>query len=580
MKRPPKLYSPVRRWARRVVWAVFVLVVVARVLMPRDPMMRGRGPFGGFPQGGPVVQQRMQGRWRVPSRLQAPVADVPTNLWRIQIEIPARDIAALQRTSFEWRRGPRDERPEVLVTVREGGTVHTNVALHLKGSAGSFRPFDDKPAMTLNFSKHAKGQSFHGYPKISLNNSVQDPSLVSEALARELFVAAGVPVPHTEHGTVLVNGRDLGLYVVAEGWGKPFLRKHFKNADGNLYDGGFVQDIDANLAVNSGDDGPGRVELNRLLEAVRNPDRSGRWERLREVLDVDRFASLLALEVMICHWDGYGLNRNNYRVFHDRSTGRIVFMPHGMDQIFGRGGRMGGAASVQPGMHGMVARSFMSTAEGRRLYFTKVRQLYADHFADDRLVRRAQELSSEIEPTLAAYGRGYGEEQRMGLEELCRGIRSRTASIADQIKRPNEPVDFSDQGVLQLKSWKSRLNPQGRSGQAGFERAEVDGRSCLVIRASREGASGSWRTQVLLGAGRYRFEGLVRTEGVGSTGGVCLRVSASPRNFVTGHDGEWLGLSYRFVVDESAADVEMVCEFDAANGTAAFDEGTLRLVRE
>lgn len=75
------------------------------------------------------------------------------------------------------------ERPEVRVTVREGGETYTDVALHPKGAAGSFRAFDDKPAMTLNFSKHKKGRTFHGYAKISLNNSVQDRAIFRRSSA-------------------------------------------------------------------------------------------------------------------------------------------------------------------------------------------------------------------------------------------------------------------------------------------------------------------------------------------------------------------------------------------------------------
>lgn len=577
MKQPPKLLSPARRWARRLVWAVFVVVLVGRLLMPREPMFPGRPGFQLMPQGG---APQMQGRWRPPARVQPPVANVPTNLWRLQIEVSDRDMNALRRTTFEWRRGSQDARPEVRVTVREGGETYTNVAMHLKGSAGSFRSVDDKPAMTLNFSKYAKGQSFHGYPKISLNNSVQDPSYVAEALVREVFLAAGVPVPHVEHATALLNGRDLGLFVMVEGWGKPFLRKHFKNVDGNLYDGGFVRDVDSPLGINSGEDGTDRVELDRLVAAAKNPDRSGRWERLKEVLDVERFASLLAVDVMICNWDGYALNRNNYRVFHDRSTGKLVFMPHGLDQVFGRGGRMGLGASIQPAMHGIVARSFMSTAEGRRLYVARLRQVYAERFSDDQLARRARELSAEIEPTLAAYGKWFVNEQRMGMAELLEGIHARTANLGEQLQRPSEPTDFNEQGVRQLTSWKPRAGNQGRPTQPTFDRVEIDGHPCLRIRTGAQGGAGSWRTQVLLAAGHYRLEGLVRTQDVGNTGGVSLRISGSPRRYQSGVDGEWLGLSFRFVIDESAADIEVVCDLEAGAGEALFDEGSLRLIRE
>src|SRR5262249_41198163 len=69
---------------------------------------------------------------------------------RVEIEIPKTGISALRRT--QWGEGG-SERPTVRATVKEGGVVYTSVAVHLKGAAGSFRPVDDLPAMTLNFDK-------------------------------------------------------------------------------------------------------------------------------------------------------------------------------------------------------------------------------------------------------------------------------------------------------------------------------------------------------------------------------------------------------------------------------------------
>ena len=122
------------------------------------------------------------------------------------------------------RHRSQTERPSVRATVREGELVWTNVSLHLKGAAGSFRSVDDKPALTLNFDKFPDGQRFHGLQKISLNNSVQDASYVHEKICRDLFRAAGMPVPRTDYATVELNGRRLGLFVLVEGWNKQFLR--------------------------------------------------------------------------------------------------------------------------------------------------------------------------------------------------------------------------------------------------------------------------------------------------------------------------------------------------------------------
>lgn len=581
MKRPPKLISPARRWARRVVWAVFLTVLAMRIWFPPDPMTQVRRQWAGQVPGRVFVgQDGMQRRWRPSSRTRTPVAPLPTNLWRLEIRLSERDADKLRRTSFEWRRGPGDERPEVLVTVEEGGQIYTNVTMHLKGAAGSFRPYDDKPGMTLNFSKQAKGQKFHGFTKISLNNSVQDPSFVAEAISRELFVAAGVPTPSIDHATVVLNDRDLGLYVVAEGWGKPFLRKHFKEVSGNLYDSGFVQDVDGELDVNSGDEGPGRGPLDRLVAAATDRNRTNRWARLSEVLDVDRFATLLALEVMTCHWDGYGINRNNYRVFHDLSTGRFVFMPHGLDQLFGVGGRMPPTSSIEPGMRGIVARAFLSTPEGRRLYRERIRSLSTTLFDADRLVARAEELGRRIQPTLAAYGRDFANEEEAALRQLCSSIRRRAASIREQLDRPRQMVAVDDGGQFRPGVWQPRVGTQtGRGGQVRFERVERGGVRLLRIDGGRSGGTGSWRTQVQLEEGEYRFEGRAMVRGLGNQGGVCVRISGANKQYVRGQDGAWADLRFHFSVDQEA-DVELVCEFDSNGGEVSFDEASLRLVRQ
>src|SRR5258706_3302737 len=142
----------------------------------------------------------------------------------LRIEISPEGVEILRHYQFDIN--DLMERTNVLATVREGKTVYTNVAVHIKGHLGSFQPLDSKPALTLNFDKNAKGQRFHGLQKISLNNSVQDSSYVSEQISRELFLAAGIPSPQAGHATVDLNGRMLGLFVLLEGWNKQFLKQH------------------------------------------------------------------------------------------------------------------------------------------------------------------------------------------------------------------------------------------------------------------------------------------------------------------------------------------------------------------
>ena len=197
--------------------------------------------------------------------------DVPRVL-NISIEIASKELESLRRNNREHVRS----------TVREGTNVWRDVGIHLKGAAGSFRGLEDKPALTLGFSKFTNGQRFHGLRKIHLNNSVQDSSYMTELICGELFLAAGIPAARTTHARVELNGRDLGLYVLKEGFDKTFLRRHFKNPNGNLYDGGFLREVTEPLEMDSGKDN-GYADLKALVRAAQETDPSARLAALEKL---------------------------------------------------------------------------------------------------------------------------------------------------------------------------------------------------------------------------------------------------------------------------------------------------------
>lgn len=577
-------YSLGRRIARWMVWGVLLGVVLYRVFVFRpEPQFRqaNRGGNGGQGQvwgGGDQGGRERRGSWRSEGRNQKLVATLPTNLWRIELELTPKAESALRQHQQQFRgHGQLEvtERPEVMLTVREGGKVYTNVAAHLKGAAGSFRPYDDTPAFTLNFSKHVKGQRFHGYSKISLNNSVQDPTLINEMLSREIFVAAGVPVPRAHHGTVVVNGRDLGLYVILEGWGKPFLKGHFEDVSGNLYDGGFVQDIDGELSVVSGEDQSSHPGLERLRAAVHDEDRSQRWKRMSAALDVDRFVTLLALDMMLCNWDGYAMNRNNWRTFHDRSKDRMVFMPHGLDQLFGMGRRMGVDATIEPQGRGVVARVLMSTPEARKLYRTRVAELNTNVFNPDRLEARIREIAGTIRPTLEAYHPGLADAHDRRVADLIARVRARSASITQQLARPNSTLKFAQDGTARPTAWRPATS---QAGGAEFLRRSSP-KEVLVVRVREGEGAGSWRARVNLAEGVYRLEGSARLAGALGAGYAGLRVSGVRGDFQDVSGGAWVPLDHTFACEGPVTEVDLVAEAAGSQSEVEFDLSSLRLVR-
>jgi spore coat protein H len=509
----------------------------------------------------------------------APTEDLFTNatVWRIEIEIPKSGMSALRHT--QWGEG--DQRPTAKATVKEDGVVYNNVAVHLKGAAGSFRPVDDRPAMTLKFDKFVAGQSFHGLHKISLNNSVQDPSFLSEKICRELFDQAGVPVPRAGHALVKLNGRDLGLYVLLEGANKQFLKRYFKNTKGNLFDGGFVGEIDRPLSVNSGDNPRDDSGLTALAVAARQARHSNSLAPLEKVLDVDRFLSMMAMEVIVCHWDGYALNHNNWRIFHDLDSNKMVFIPHGIDQSFGVGQHRE-LNSITPPMSGLVAKAMLSTREGRKRYSERVGQLYTNVFRVDRVVSRIDEIEAGIRPALAAWNPSAARNQAHQAEWLKQRVVRRAEDLRNQLGAPLSPLRFGSDGLVRLTGWKPS---SVRSGDPILTQGkDPQGRTLLCISVANGASSGSWRTRVSLAEGQYRLEGRVRVKGVvvdadDMRGGAGLRISKGLMPPKLTGTADWQDFKYEFQVEDDATEVELLCELKASKGEAWFDPASLRLLR-
>src|SRR6267378_1231010 len=257
----------------------------------------------------------------------------------------------IDMTGAEFETLKKDNRQYVRGTVREGTNVFTNVAVHLKGM-GSFRPLHEKPSFAVRFDKYIPGQLYCGMTKFLLNNSSQDASYLAEYMSTSLFRDAGLPAARVTHAFVELNGRDLGLYVLIEAMNKEFLHQHFRSGRGNLYEA-YTQDIDQQLDQDGGKPSE-QSDRKALAEATKIADPAQRWARLQKVLDVEEFISFLALEMFVGHTDGYALNRNNYRIYHDPYYDRFVFITHGLDWGFSNIG-----VPLRPPLNSLVVRAVL-----------------------------------------------------------------------------------------------------------------------------------------------------------------------------------------------------------------------------
>jgi hypothetical protein len=483
---------------------------------------------------------------------------------RIRIEVSEPGMKSLRR----------DSRAYVRATVREGAQIWRDAGLHLKGATGSFRPLDDKPAVTIRFDEFVPDQRFHGLSKVHLNNSVEDASYLNEKLGSELFRAANIPAPRVTHAVVELNDRRLGLYVLKEAFAAEFLERHFKSTNGNLYDPGAGSEINGPLKRSSGSGPADGADLRRLVDAAQEPDLGRRWQRLGEVLDVDRFESFMAMEILAGHRDGYCLARNNYRLYHDPASDRFVFLPAGMDQLFGRAD-----LPLHPHFAGLLAQATMETAQGRREYRTRLGMLFTN-------VLQAPTLTNRVREWAAGLAGGLPRNEARPLERavaiLCKQIRLRTLEVARQLAvPPPTPLAFEN-GIAKPIGWRPTDKPAGGKLDAI---PAPDGRLSFHVRAGPT-TSASWRAKLLLAPGRYRFGGRVQTARLkplpfGRHHGAALDVSGSKPSGVhwaTGDSG-WTPLEVTFEIRGRETEVDLVCALRASAGEAWFDADSLRIER-
>lgn len=440
-----------------------------------------------------------------------PLFDGPVLHWEVQVR--RADLEKLRKSGGPWN---RENDSDASATVRAGGQVWTNVAIHLKGAAGSFRPVDDLPALTLNFGKFQDGQTCGGHRKLHLNNSVQDASRLDEILASEMFLQSDLPTPRATRALVSLNGRYLGIYVLKGGWDKAFLKQHFESSKGNFYDPGFTKDLDTNLERDSGEGAPDWSDLIALRESLAVQDPAERLQRVSRHLDIDRIATLGALQILLDDWDGYLRNRNNYRVYHVPASDRLVLMPHGMDQLW-RSPR----GSFTPALSSLLGQRLFSIPAMADQLSHRMRELTNTVFRPQFVDRVFSNAQSRLRERLILEGREAElPPVQRAVDSTLQRTRQRMAAFAGQRYQPPQPGEFDSNGRMRLTEW----SPSSPEQEGHATRIEADeGTSVFRITASAAEGQTSLQKRILLAPGLYQWEARVRTRSV-SGFGACLDV--------------------------------------------------------
>ncbi len=251
---------------------------------------------------------------------------------------------------FELRRLPKffisiddagwaalEEDPKSYITgdFEYAGELHRNVGIRLKGNL-SLTPIDEKPSFKIKFNKFTKGARFLGLEAITLNNMHSDASMVREHLSYALFRAVGVEASRTGFAELVVNEEPYGVFLNIETIDDEFLRHHYVDRSGNLYEGEHGDDLNRDLSRFEQDEGKdeSREDLKRF-SALAMEDNLDIFFADHSMLDTQRFLAFTATEHAIGHFDGY-MASHNYFLYHEPESDRWTFLPWSLDQTLSR----------------------------------------------------------------------------------------------------------------------------------------------------------------------------------------------------------------------------------------------------
>jgi len=339
----------------------------------------------------------------------------PTVVLQIDIELGSEDWDALriQGRSVTDLVGPNCLAEPLFriydyfsATVTVDGVALANVGVRKKGLIGSLSP--TKPSLKVKFDEYVPNQELSGLSRLTLNNARSDPSYVRQCLGYQMFAAAGLPSPRCNFANVTVNGENLGLFTNIEGIKKPFIRRHFSDDDGNLYEGtlsDFRSDLHQTFEKKTNKSRPDRSDVLGLVTIAENATDSALLAELGTVMDVDQYMTFWAMEMLVGHGDGYASNTNNFYVYGDPTSGVFHFIPWGIDSIF----RGGGIPSTGAVATGMVPRRLAMYQPTLDMYAARATELLGSVWKESELLAEIDRMEALIRPYVLPSEKGFDD---------------------------------------------------------------------------------------------------------------------------------------------------------------------------
>jgi hypothetical protein len=246
---------------------------------------------------------------------------------KVELNMTEADLQALRDAPTEYHAAT------LKMTTPKGVSAVYRVGVRLKGGWGSYVNLDNKAGFKIKMNFSVKGQKFYGVKKFTLNNMIQDSSMLHEATSYRLFRAMGVPAPRVGYANVLLNGVDYGLHSNIETYDDELFDRWKTGKTAHLYEGGYGTEVGPDMEVDDGNEAD-RSDVTEVRDINNNLAGADWFNAVRNKVDIQQMIMNWAVEHYIGHWDGYTRGWPNNYYLHRTKGGLFTMHPWGTDQTF------------------------------------------------------------------------------------------------------------------------------------------------------------------------------------------------------------------------------------------------------
>ena len=276
----------------------------------------------------------------------------------------------------------------------------------------------------IKFNEYVNGQTYQGYTNLSIRNygTSYDAAMLQEPITNLAAQLVDMPATDTAYAGFKFNDDEEKLYVISELVNENYLAQYFENANGILYKAelgstlSYVDEDPSSYAnsftqqtrVNDAD----LLPLINFMRFLDQSDDAAFEKELPNYLDVDSFATYLAVNAMLVNTDSMlGMN-NNYYLYYDEETRQFTLLMWDANESFGKLGgstsydlsltntqnradNRGGPGGMGGGQNALLMR-FMANTTFKALYEEKLQEVYEKAFTSGAMINAIDQYSELI----------------------------------------------------------------------------------------------------------------------------------------------------------------------------------------